>query len=962
MRSSRDLAAALRSAGVEADFSTRRRAEYSADASNYRHVPLGVAFPRDADQVDAALAACRSAGVPVTLRGGGTSVAGNAVGEGLVVDFSRYFARVLSIAAESRTARVEPGVVLSSLQAALAAHRLRFGPDPSTASRCTIGGMIGNNACGARSLAWGTTADNVVGLDLLLADGSRVTASRGSSGSPAIDDRLRALTGRHEEAIRRELGRFGRQVSGYALHRLLPENGFDVAKALVGSEGTGAVVLGATLKLVAIPTHRCLVVAAYPDMVSAAGDVPAALLHEPSALEGMGAELVDVWAARRSSPVPAELPAGGGWLLAEISGDSDADVRERAAALAAALAGALATTVVTDAARQAALWRIREDGAGLATRTPDGREAWPGFEDAAVPPDRLASYLGELFELMDRHGRRGTVFGHFGEGCLHVRIDHDLLTEAGRAGFAAFTGQAAALVVAYGGSVSGEHGDGQARSALLPLMYSAEIIGAFAEFKGIWDPAGLLNPGILIAPKALTADLRAPAVRQGAVPVLAFADDGGDFGRAVRRCVGVGKCRSSSGGVMCPSFRATGDEKDSTRGRARVLQEMLDGRTVTDGYRSEEVLDALDLCLGCKGCRTDCPVGVDMAAYKTEFLNQHFKGRPRPRAHYSLGWLPMWARGAAVAPRAVNRLLAGPLAPVVKKLGGIAVERDLPAFAERTFTSRFRRGAGGERGGRGVKVRPGIGDRLAADDRPTVVLWPDTFVENFAPEIGVAAVAVLRDAGFRVLLPPRVGCCGLTWISTGQLGMARRVLRHTLDLLEPALAAGLPIVVLEPSCAVALRTELPELLPDDARSRPLADSVLTLAGFLARHAPDWEPPLAAGRRALVQVHCHQYATGGPGRQEAGLLSRMGIAAEILDAGCCGLAGDFGVVEGHYDVSMAVAELGLLPAVRASSPETLIIADGFSCRTQIAHGAPGRRAVHLAEVLAQGLAPRRHSRG
>ncbi|GAA1966757.1 FAD-binding and (Fe-S)-binding domain-containing protein [Catenulispora subtropica] len=936
-----DWRAALDAAGLGVDFGSRRRAEYSADASNYRHVPRAVGFPRDADEVARAVAVSREHGVPVTLRGGGTSVAGNAIGEGLVLDCSRHFNRVLALDPEAATARVEPGVVLDTLQAAAVPHGLRFGPDPSTASRCTIGGMIGNNACGARSLAFGTTSDNVLALELLLADGTRTTARRGTSGVAALDERLRALADRHAPAIRRELGRFPRQVSGYALQHLLPENGFDVARALVGSEGTLAAVLGAELRLVPVLRDRVLVVAAYPDMVKAAADVPHALPHQPSAIEGMGAELVRVWAARRNRAVPSVLPEGGGWLFLETTPD-------QAVALVADLEGATETRVVVTEAEQKALWRIREDGAGLATRTPDGAEAWPGFEDAAVPPERLAHYLRAFEALMRRSGRRGTVFGHFGEGCLHVRIDHDLLTPQGRERFAEFTAAATALVVEHGGSVSGEHGDGQARSGLLGAMYSAEMLKAFEEFKAAFDPVGALNPGVLVAARAFDADVRAASVvearteAEAAAPGLALAADEGDFGRAMRRCVGVGKCRSAAGGVMCPSFRATGDEKDSTRGRARVLQEMLDGRTVTQGYRAPEVLDALDLCLGCKGCKTDCPVGVDMAAYKTEFLYQHYRGRVRPAVHYSLGWLPVWARLASLAPRMVNRVMASPIVPVLKRVGGIAQERQLPRFAARPLRRRV--------SGSAVAVPPSSAGRPEA-----VVLWADTFTENFTPAVGEALIAVLRSAGFRVLLPPRTGCCGLTWISTGQLGVARRVLGRTLELMRPAVEAGLPIVVPEPSCAAALREELTEVLG----SHPLAERAAALvtgpAEFLVEHAPEWRPPASpwAGAKALVQIHCHQYASGRTGEAEVELLARAGVTATVV-SGCCGLAGDFGVTAGHYEVSMAVGEQNLLPAVRAADAETLVVADGFSCRTQVEQAVEGRRVWHVAEVLAAGV--------
>ncbi len=666
----------------EVDFSELRRGEYAYDASVYRRVPLGVVFPRSAEDVVAAVRTAREHEVPITARGAGTSIAGNAIGEGLVLDFSRHLNKIVEIDPERRIAVVEPGVVLDHLNAAAGEHGLRFGPDPSSRSRCVLAGMIGNNACGTRALVYGRTSDNVESLDVVRYDGSRLTAgAQGNSPGDPLVEELRALRDRHLATIRTSLGRFPRQVSGYALEQLLPENGFNVARALVGSEGTCALTLGATLRLVQEPKTKVLVVLGFADFVKAAEAVPEVLTYGPTACEGLDAHIV-------------EMARGGGllsgaesWLLVEFSGD---DAEERARAMAKGFPGAL---VETDPARQAAVWRIRNDGAGLGSRAPGGGQAWPGWEDSAVPPERLGAYLADLRDLFDRHRLRGAAYGHFGEGCLHIRIDFDLMTEAGRREFREVVEEATRLVVKYGGSPSGEHGDGRARSEVLPMVYDRDTMKAFGEFKAVWDPEGRLNPGIIVDPEPVDDRLRTDAMPPAPRTFLPFADDHGDFRQALHRCVGVGKCRSTKGGVMCPSYRATMDETHSTRGRARLLEEMLRGDLITDGWRSESVHEALDLCLSCKGCASDCPVGVDMATYKSEFLHHHYRRRIRPMAHYSMGWLPLWLRLARPAIRlaASQGRVARALAGVGKRLGGVAPERDLPAPATRTFLRWFRR-------------------------------------------------------------------------------------------------------------------------------------------------------------------------------------------------------------------------------------------------------------------------------
>ncbi|WP_328639289.1 FAD-binding and (Fe-S)-binding domain-containing protein [Streptomyces canus] len=939
----------------EVGFDVTSRALVTMDASNYRRVPLGVVAPRDADDVAAVLEVCRTHGVPVVPRGGGTSIAGQATGTGVVLDFTRHMHRVLAVDPEMRTAVVQPGLVLDRLQDAAAPHGLRFGPDPSTHSRCTLGGMIGNNSCGSHSVAWGTTADSVAELDVVTARGQRLRLGQEWAGAPTG---LRELVDGELARLRTGFPELPRRISGYALDALLPEHRADVARSFCGSEGTLGVLTEAVVRLVEAPRARALAVLGYADEGAAAEAAAGLLVHRPLTVEGMAADLV---------PSTAALPRGGAWLFVETGGSSEGEARARAEEIVRA-ADVLDALVVTDPAGQRALWRIREDASGTATRMPDGSEAWPGWEDCAVPPQRLGAYLRDFRGLLVSHGFRGTPYGHFGDGCIHVRIDFDLLTGPGIARFRRFSEELADLVAAHGGSLSGEHGDGQARAELLPRMYGEEMVALFERAKGIWDPDDLLNPGMLVRPAPLDTNLRFSVLPREPVEVaFGYPADGGDFSAAVRRCVGVAKCRTTSAtgsAVMCPSFRATGEEAHSTRGRARLLHEMLAGEAgglVTDGWRSEEVREALDLCLSCKGCRTDCPVGVDMATYKAEFLHHHYAGRRRPAAHHSMGRLPMWLRAVdRMRAAAVVNALASvrPLAALAKRLGGIASERRIPEVATETFSRwwdrRKARGTGGE----------------------PVVLWPDTFTEHLSPSVGQAAVRVLEAAGLRVVLPPTVHlekapvgdgrtvaldpvsllrgrgrvCCGLTYVSTGQLDRARTVLRRTLDLMAPVLETSAPVVVLEPSCAAALRTDLPELLHDDPRAARLASRVLTFAEALERLAPGWRPP-ALDRPVVGQTHCHQHAVLGD-MADRRLREAAGLTGGLA-GGCCGLAGNFGFEKGHFEVSRACAEDQLLPSVRQAPESAVVLADGFSCRTQLDQLA-GVRGRHLAEVLAEAL--------
>ncbi|MDH6710005.1 FAD/FMN-containing dehydrogenase/Fe-S oxidoreductase [Kitasatospora sp. MAA19] len=956
----RELAAVLCG---EVRFGTAERTVYSHDASNYRQLPLGVVKPADLDDVRTALALCRQYGVPVVPRGAGTSIGGQAIGPGAVVlDFRRHLGAVLDVDPQARTARVQPGTVLDDLQRAARPYGLRFGPDPSTHSRCTLGGMIGNNSCGSHSLAWGRTADNVEQLELLLADGTELTV--GGRLTPEERAALRTLPGRAGElhrglqeftdrnlaTIRQGLPELPRRTSGYPLDALLPERGHDLARALTGTEGTCALLLGATVRLVEEPPARALVVAGYPDEGAAADAIPALLPLRPLTAEGMAADLIAaLLAAGPRPPALDRLPAGECWLFLETGGATPVEAYQAARRLADEVRRerSAAVALVTDPTEQRQLWAVREAGAGIVTRLPGGGEAWPGWEDSAVPPERLGDYLRDLRGLLRRHSLRGVPYGHFGDGCVHLRIDFPLDEPQGVLVFREFLEQAADLVVSYGGSLSGEHGDGQARAELLPRMYSPEVIALFGEFKRIWDPENLLNPGALVNPRPLDADLRFVTAPRRPLPLaLPYEQDGGSLAKAVHRCVGVAKCVDPSTGVMCPSYMATGEERHSTRGRARLLAEMLRGagepsghRTegaIPDGWRSAEVREALDLCLSCKGCASDCPVHVDMATYKTEFLYQHYRHRPRPLAHYSMGWLPLWLRAAALAPGAANTIARSPAAGLLKRLGGIDRRRVLPILPPETFTRWYRRH-------RATHPAP-------AGARP-VLLWPDTFSDHLQPNVLRSAVEVLEHLGFDVRLPAGPVCCGLTWYSTGQLGTARRVLRRSLRVLaDDALPADTPVVGMDPSCTATLREDLPRLLGPDGR--PLAERTRTFAEFLdeyAPHAPLPRIPLDA----VTQTHCHQHAVLGSAADRR-VEQRLGLRNRVLDSGCCGLAGNFGFEQGHFEISEAIAERVLLPEVRAAAPDTVVLADGFSCRTQIAQLAEGRQALHLSELIARAL--------
>ncbi|WP_236866077.1 FAD-binding and (Fe-S)-binding domain-containing protein [Brevibacterium daeguense] len=934
------------------------RAAFSSDGSLFRLVPLAVVFPHDAAEVSAALAVARELDVPLTSRGGGTSLAGNAVGSGIVLDFSRHMNAVLKLLPEERAVWVEPGVVHAVLQAQARRHGLRFGPDPSTVSRCTIGGMIGNNACGPRAMGYGRTVDNVLALTVMLADGTIVELD--GKADAGKFPRLQTLIGESLQTIRTELGHFSRQVSGYALEHLLPENGFDLRRAFVGSEGTWGIVLAAKLRLVTDPAFVTTVVLGYPDMPAAADDVPVLRRFSATACEGMDRRMLDRLIATKGPAAVPQMPAGGGWLVVELAGDDEAALAEQARELVGA--SAADDAMILPGAAAAPIWKIRADGAGLVSRTPDGRDAHAGWEDSAVPPERLGDYLRDLMGLLDEHGLWALPYGHFGDGCLHMRVDFPLEADDGRQKMRDFMFAAADLVARHGGSVSGEHGDGRARSELLPRIYSPAAIALFARVKQLFDPRGLLNPGVMVDPDPLDGGIRLAISRPGdLLPVRAsglgylFDKDRGDFGTAVHRCTGVGKCRADSaatGGVMCPSFQATRDEKHSTRGRARVLQEMVSGDLVATDWNAPEVHEALDLCLSCKACDSECPTGTDMAAYKAEVLHQSYRGRIRPMNHYVLGWLPWLSRLAApVAPLANVAERVPALGRVAKKLAGIDARRRIPTFTRTTFERWFAKRAksgvlqatGGTHAEAGGTHAEATGTARPGRRTREVVLFADTWSNFYAPRVLAAAVEVLLDAGIDVRVIPSTECCGLTWISTGQLDQAKRVMAAAVDALDRT--GEVPIIGVEPSCVATLRDETGKLLGTAAAAR-VAARTKTLSEFLLEIA--WSAPDLSDLTAVVQPHCHHSAVMGFDADRE-LLSRTGITAQVL-GGCCGLAGNFGVVAGHYETSVAVGEVALLPTVREAPEDAIVLADGYSCRTQLAD-LSDRPGVHLAELLA-----------
>ncbi|HUP61489.1 MAG TPA: FAD-linked oxidase C-terminal domain-containing protein [Thermoanaerobaculia bacterium] len=937
------LAGALKRAiRGEVRFDDGARALYSTDASNYRQVPIGVVLPRDADDVIATVELARRFGAPILGRGAGTSLAGQCCNVAVVIDMSKYMNRVAEMNPAQKFARVEPGIVLDDLRHEAEKHGLTFGPDPATHRWCTLGGMIGNNSCGVHSIMSGKTVDNIDELDVLTYDGVRMRTGATSEDELAriigeggrrgeIYAGLKRIRDQYADLIRARYPKIPRRVSGYNLDDLLPEKGFHVARALVGSESTCVLVLEAKTRLVPSPPARALLVIGYPSVYEAADDVMRILAFGPIGLEGFDDLLVRDQKHKGMNPHGlALLPEGGGWLLVEFGGDTLEEAMAKAQRVVDSMPGA-PMRLVDNASKEARfLWAVRESGLGATAHVPGKPPMWEGWEDAAVAPAKLGAYLRDLRKLLESYQYGGDLYGHFGDGCVHTRTNFDMTSAAGIAKFRAFIDDAADLVASYGGSFSGEHGDGQARAALLGKMYGPELMNAFREFKALWDPEWRMNPGKVITPYEPDENLRLGASYAPWKPQthFQFAEDEGRMSHALLRCVGVGRCRRLDGGTMCPSYQVTREEEHSTRGRARLLFEMFQGETIPDDWRNEAVRDALDLCIACKGCKGDCPTGVDMATFKAEFMSHYYAGRIRPLAAYTMGLIDIWARLGSKMPRITNAMMA-----MTKPFMHIAPQRTLPKFAHKTFRSQSQ----------SQSPLPASGERVRVRGR--VLLWPDTFNNHFRPETALAAVAVLEKAGYTVTIPKKQLCCGRPLYDWGFLDRAKKLLRETLDVLRPELDEGIAIVGLEPSCVSVFRDELPGLFPNDAYAKKLAASTLTLSEFLLRENV---PLPSLKKKAIVQAHCHHKAIMRFDPEEE-LLRKIGLDLEHPDSGCCGMAGAFGFEREHYDVSMRIGERVILPLVREAPPDTLIIANGFSCREQIEQSTQ-RKTLHFAEVL------------
>jgi FAD/FMN-containing dehydrogenase/Fe-S oxidoreductase len=995
----RELRASIRG---EVRFDPASRALYATDSSNYRQTPIGLVVPRDAADVEATIAACRELGAPILSRGAGTSLAGQCCNVAVVLDFSKYMRRLISLAPEQKVAVVEPGIVLDRVREAAEVHHLTFAPDPATHSRCTIGGMIGNNSCGTHSVMGGLTANNIRALEILLYDGTKMTVGATSEeeiaaiiargGRPGqIYAGMRRIRDQYADEIRRRFPKIPRRVSGYNLDELLPENNFNVARALVGSEGTLVTVLRATLDLMHSPPCRRLVVLAFPDAFLAADAVPEVIEHGPIGLEGIDAMLLDFMRRKRLAVDDVRLlPEGGGFLLAEFGAESDKEAEARANDFLAASAKFKTPPTIGrlyPPAEAARIWFVRESALGAMVFVPGEPHGWEGWEDAAVPPTQLGSYLRQFTALMQEHGYRSPLYGHFGQGCVHSRINFDLESEPGIRKFRLFIERAADIVLAHGGSLSGEHGDGQARGALLPKMFGPDLMRAFSEFKSLWDPGNHMNPDKVIEPIDRAGALYQPeeSLRLGAgyrspspKTYFQFPDDHGSFGEATLRCVGVGACRKETAGTMCPSYMATREEQHSTRGRAHLLWELLEGKVIGSAHgapdwHNEAVHEALDLCLSCKACKSECPVNVDVATYKSEFLAHHYEGRMHPLHHYAFGFMDRMAHLSALIPGLTPRLANIPLATpglshAIKAVLGVAQQRKLPQFALRSFQNQWQRHRDDAASNRHDSVNPenaalkghdfsraetapGKNGALVPEGR--VLLWPDTWNNYYHPQSLHAAAQVLQTAGFTVEVPQHHVCCGRPLYDFGFLPAAKSYLEKILRDLAPQIDAGLPFVFLEPSCASVFRDELINFFPLGsefaARAQRLSDQTLLLSEFIARHAPDFQPAQHSGEKIVLHGHCHHKSIMKM-TDEVAILRRTGADVQLLDSGCCGMAGPFGFERDKFEVSQTLGERVLLPAVRAAAPETILVADGFSCREQISQNTT-RRAVHFAEVIA-----------
>jgi FAD/FMN-containing dehydrogenase/Fe-S oxidoreductase len=947
-------ALAARIAG-EVRFDDASRAIYATDASNYRQVPIGVVVPKSERDVVEAIAVCREFSAPVLSRAGGTSLAGQCCNTAVVIDWSKYLNHIVELNAAERFARVQPGTICDDVVKAAKPYNLTYAPDPATHDHCCFGGMLGNNSCGAHAQMNGPAVNNVESLDILLYDGTRMTVGwlseddwrrrMAANGREAeIYAKLMSLRQRYQSLVESRYPKIIRRISGYNLDQLIPnEKGMvNIARALVGSEGTCVTIIEAKVSLVYNQPERVFLVLGYPDVYQAADHLMEILPYKPIALEGIDYRLyqnVQIKGGLHSEHLRL-LPEGKGWLIVQFGAATQEESKETAERLCSELRKhphPPSMRLLIDKREQENLWDVREAGLGATAFVPGEKDTWPGWEDSAVAPEQVGDYLRDLRKLYAKHGYNPSLYGHFGQGCIHCRVDFDLYTELGIKNYRAFMEEATDLIVRYHGSFSGEHGDGQSRAEFLEKMFGPELIQAFHEFKSIWDPDWKMNPGKIVDPYRIDENLRLGPSYAPHQPEthFQFPEDRGSFARATLRCVGVGKCRRLSGtgeqATMCPSFMITREERDSTRGRAHALFEMLQGKVIEDGWQDEGVKETLDLCLSCKGCKGDCPVNVDMATYKAEFLSHHWEGRLRPRSAYAFGWIDKWAQAASIVPGFVNLITQLPLVrDAAKVAAGIPLQRSIPAFAPQTFQSWFRKNR----------------ESFSRKGGQRVILWPDTFNNYFFPDTAVAAAEVLRASGADISVPSAHFCCGRPLYDYGFLGMAKDYLRRIVAALGPEIDRGTPMVVLEPSCCSVFRDELTNLFPGIPRAERLKNQTFTLSEFLDRQEGFTAPRLS--RKALVHGHCHHKAVMRMKAEES-VFKKIGLDYKMLDSGCCGMAGSFGFESGKYELSVKIGERVLLPAVRSAEPSTFLIADGFSCREQIAQ-LTNRHALHTAEVL------------
>jgi len=936
----------------EADFSAAGVAMFTSDASNYRQIPLGVVFPKTESDIEQTVKLCRQHNLPVLMRGAGTSQNGQTVNEAVILDCSRFMNQVLSVDVDNRTATVQPGIVCDALKAAAEPHGLTFGPDPATHSRCTVGGMVGNNSCGPHSMLAGKTVENVIELEVLTTDGDKFWVGPASETElediikkddrkAAVYKELKSLRDEYADEIRNRYPTIKRRVSGYNLDQLLPENNFNVARALVGSEGTCVTVLKARVSLIENPKLKRLFVLGFKDIFAAGDIVPSIMPWSPIAMEGLDWNIIGGLNDRnlRQREV-ALLPEGRAWLLIELAAASDEALNSHCKEFATAMqneATVLEVITVTDPKQVADIWSIREQGASATALALNPGDTNPvvGWEDTAVDPSQLGDYLREMNTLVEKYEYTTSLYGHFGDGCIHARITFDTRSEEGVAKWRRFSREIAELVVKYNGSLSGEHGDGQAKAEFLPIMYGDKLMQAFRRFKKIWDPTGMMNPGKLIDAYRMDENLRfgpdysVPAHNS----VLHFHEDQGNFGRTTERCIGMGKCRAASG-AMCPSYQATGEERFSTRGRAHLLHELLRADVIPDGFKDTDIAESLEHCLSCKACKSECPTQVDIAAFKAEFMAQHYQHKRRPLHHHVFAKTGQWLKLMTRFPRLSNTLQNGLPGKLTKSLLNIRQDKNLPALAALSFMAWAKQNADATVGGF---------LRFGEQQQPAVVLWSDSVNNAYRPELLQTTVKLLGRSGYCVYLAKDNFCCGRPLYEHGFIDKAKQQLDNILSNFHSQLPAAASVIVLEPSCLSVFKDELHRLYPSDNRAKDLGSRTMTIAEFLLSKGIT---PVRKLPKAVMHLHCHGKNTI---TAERSWLQQCFEEIVEPENGCCGMAGVYGLRKSTAATGDILYSRKLRNVVDEADTDTKIISDGYSCRKQIEDNSTAR-VWHPVEIM------------